>query len=91
MEQERLQELREMRQREDAAQELRDLDRRREIQLRWKDSSPQEKLNFYYDVKKLKWLCKKKGIKGYSTKKRDTLIELLKDKVTDDDFPIRCE
>lgn len=56
---------------------------------KWKTTTPDEKLDFYKDVKKLKLLCKRKGIRGYSKCDRNTLIGMLKGRVDESDFPIR--
>lgn len=55
---------------------------------KWKTSTPIEKLQCYTQIQKLKYLCKQKGLKGYSNKDRQTLVEMLKDHVIDSDCPI---
>jgi hypothetical protein len=56
---------------------------------KWKTSTPIEKLQCYTQIQKLKYLCKQKGLKGFSNKDRQTLIDMLKDHVIDSDFPIK--
>jgi hypothetical protein len=54
----------------------------------WQTASPSEKLRFY-SKEKLVILCRRKAIKRYSKLSKQQLVELLKDTVTEKDFPIR--
>lgn len=54
---------------------------------KWKNSNAEEKLDFY-GKKKILILAKKYKIKGAYKMKKDELINILKNNVTDNDFPI---
>lgn len=59
-----------------------------EFKTKWKNSTPQEKLNFY-GTAKLKILAKNKGVKGYSKHNKSELIKILSHIVGNEDFPIK--
>ncbi len=66
----------------------REEEEKKEFIKKWKESSPNDKLNFC-EKSKLLILAKKKNIKGRSKMSKDELINCLYDKVQESDF--NCE
>jgi hypothetical protein len=59
-----------------------------EFNNKWKNATPQQKLDLY-GIEKLKILAKNKKIKGYSKYKKHELINILLLLVNENDFPIK--
>jgi hypothetical protein len=67
-----------------------DCSKKHEFNNKWKNTTPQEKLDLY-GSKKLQILAKNKKIKGYSKYKKHELIVILSPLVNENDFPIKSE